>query len=226
MIECIQKLRFCVVGCGGTGALFAEMLVRTGALDITLVDGDSVEESNLNRVLGFLMKDTGRKKVDVLKSRFEEINPEASIKVENCHLRKLDPDVARGQEVRDSIHDSEVVIIAVDNNNDRIECEELCRSNNLKTLGIGVHVNADGTSGYEITWCPKTPLAKKEEEGYGVGSYASIVIEATAAAFTMLLHHLKVPNSTNYKYCYKSYTSDYLVKDDDNETTNKDNQHH
>lgn len=214
MIERIQKLRFCVVGCGGTGALFAEMLVRTGALDITLVDGDRVEESNLNRVLGFLVKDTGRKKVEVLKSRFEEINPVVSIKVEDCHLRKHDPEDTRGQKVRDSVHDSEIVIIAVDKNNDRIECEKLCRNNNLKTLGIGVYVDIDGMSGYEVAWCAKTPFEKKEEEGYGAGSYVSIVVEATAKAFAMLLYHLEVPNSTNYKYCCKSYKN-YIIESAD-----------
>ena len=53
VMDKLRTKRFSVVGCGGTGANFAEMLVRSGATQIDLIDGDVVNESNLNRVSSF-----------------------------------------------------------------------------------------------------------------------------------------------------------------------------
>ena len=75
VMERLRSLRFCIVGCGGTGANFAEMLVRTGATRLTLIDGSGVEESNLNRVFSFSYSDCGDPKVEALKRRLESIRP-------------------------------------------------------------------------------------------------------------------------------------------------------
>ena len=207
LISELQQHKFCVVGCGGTGALFAEMLVRTGAEKITLIDGDRVDESNLNRVISFVHEDVGIPKVDVLKSRLEGVNSSITVKAISCHFREHDPNDFNGQAARDAIWNSDVIAIAVDKNKDRIMCEKLCYSGDIhkKVIGIGVYVNDIGSAGYECSWRPRTPDSKKEEENYGIGSYASIVIEATAVAFSMLLHNLKNPGSSDFKYFFKSY---------------------
>lgn len=64
-----------VVGVGGVGAYAAEMLVRAGVGNITIVDGDSVSMSNINRQLLALHSTVGRRKTDVLKERLMDINP-------------------------------------------------------------------------------------------------------------------------------------------------------
>lgn len=89
MLE-FQQRRFCIVGCGGTGALFAEMLVRTGAQKITLIDGDEVNISNLNRVISFVREDADKHKVEVLKSRLECINPDIEVTSIDCCFREYD----------------------------------------------------------------------------------------------------------------------------------------
>lgn len=202
-----RQRKFCVVGCGGTGALFAEMLVRTGARKVTLIDGDIVEASNLNRVVGFVRGDIGKLKVEVLKSRLENINPDAHVTPINCHLRQLDLGDCEGQRSRDAVYSSGIAIIAVDKNWSRIECEKLCREGAVKYLGIGVYVDEIGSAGYECYWgsLRKTPTKKEEDKGYGRGSYAAIVIEATSVAFSMLLHHLRNPGSRDFGYFSKSY---------------------
>ena len=60
---------------------------------------------------------------------------------------------------------------------------------------------------YECTWKPKTPVEKKEAEGYGPenGSFASIVLEATAVGFHLMLHHLKNSGKTKYSHYEKKY---------------------
>ncbi len=202
----IQEYRYCIIGCGGTGALFAEMLVRTGANKIILIDGDKVEESNLNRVVGFVKDDIGKNKTDALMSKLRAINSEVEITAVSCCLREPDPSDHEGQKARDAFYNSDLVIIAVDDNKSRIICENLCyEDSNKRCISMGVHVNGEGEACYECAWKPKTPIEKEEEAGYGNGSYASIVIEATSVAFSMLLHNLKNPNSSDFTYYFQSY---------------------
>lgn len=75
VMDKLRTLRFCVVGCGGTGANFAEMLVRSGATHVTLIDGDTVDESNLNRVSSFAWYDVESPKVVALRARLDAIRP-------------------------------------------------------------------------------------------------------------------------------------------------------
>ena len=80
--EKLQKLRnshVLVLGLGGVGAYAAEMLVRAGVGELTIVDGDVVEETNLNRQLPALHSTLGRAKSTVLKERFLDINPDCII---------------------------------------------------------------------------------------------------------------------------------------------------
>ncbi len=217
LITALQENKFCIVGCGGTGALFAEMLVRTGAKNITLIDGDVVESSNLNRVIGFTKKDIDCKKVDVLASRFKEISPDVEITTISHHLRKYDKSDKDAQIARNAVCNSHISIIAVDKNCIRIECEKLVRESRGKDkkreyIGIGVVVNENGHFEFECAWNRNTPIDKKEEEGYGAGSFISIVVEATSVAFSMLLHNLKHPESDRFRYYYKEYKDFIPIK--------------
>ena len=78
----LQKAHVLVVGVGGVGAYAAEMIVRAGVGEITLLDADTVEESNLNRQLVALHSSLFRAKVDVLGERLLDINP--CLKLHTC----------------------------------------------------------------------------------------------------------------------------------------------
>lgn len=71
-----------VVGVGGVGAYAAEVVARSGVGAITLVDGDTVAPSNLNRQLPALVSTLGEPKVEVMRRRLLDINPEC--RVEAC----------------------------------------------------------------------------------------------------------------------------------------------
>ncbi len=211
LVEKMRKLRFCVVGCGGTGSTFAEMLVRTGAKDIHLIDGESVKRSNLNRVFSFIDEDVGKKKVEVLKKRLTAIVPDAEISTYGVHFRnkgEFESKNLKFKSVRDCVFDSNVVFIGIDNNRGRIACEELCaKSGKTKFLSCGVNIDIENRkSRYECSWSPRTPEIVKEEEGYGDGSYVSIVSEATSVAFSMLIHHLKNPEARDFIKTCKEYS--------------------
>ena len=75
----MQRARIILFGVGGVGSWCAESLVRSGICRLTLVDSDRVSPTNINRQLPATVRTVGRLKVDVLRERFMEINPDAEI---------------------------------------------------------------------------------------------------------------------------------------------------
>ncbi len=76
--EGLKKLNnshIAVFGVGGVGGYACEMLVRAGVGEITIVDFDTVSSSNINRQIIALNSTVGKLKVDVLKDRLLDINP-------------------------------------------------------------------------------------------------------------------------------------------------------
>ena len=71
----IREAHVLVVGLGGVGAYAAEMLCRAGVGELTLVDADIVQPTNLNRQLPALHSTLGQKKAEALAQRFKDINP-------------------------------------------------------------------------------------------------------------------------------------------------------
>jgi tRNA A37 threonylcarbamoyladenosine dehydratase len=86
-IEKLKNAHVLVVGLGGVGAYAAEMLCRAGIGKMTIVDGDMVEESNINRQLPATLSNVGKMKADILAQRFMDINPEIEIEVINEYIR-------------------------------------------------------------------------------------------------------------------------------------------
>ena len=81
-VERVQQLRqahVMVVGLGGVGAYAVEMLCRAGVGEFTLVDGDTVNDSNRNRQLVALTSTVGKLKTDVLAARLRDINPDVKL---------------------------------------------------------------------------------------------------------------------------------------------------
>ena len=68
-----------LVGVGGVGGMTAEALIRAGIENLTIVDYDVVDITNLNRQIIALHSTIGKPKVEVLKNRLLDINPKAKI---------------------------------------------------------------------------------------------------------------------------------------------------
>lgn len=77
--EALAHSRVLVVGIGGVGGYAAEMLVRSGVGQITLVDSDVVDVTNLNRQIIATLAALGQPKTLVMKQRMEAINPDANV---------------------------------------------------------------------------------------------------------------------------------------------------
>ena len=75
----VMAKRVIVVGVGGVGSWCVESLVRSGICDITLVDADKVCVTNINRQLLATTSTIDGVKVEVMKRRLHDINPDAQI---------------------------------------------------------------------------------------------------------------------------------------------------
>ena len=78
-LDRFAQTRVILFGVGGVGSWCAEGLVRSGITHLTLVDGDRVAASNVNRQAMATSRTLGEVKVEVMKYRLLEINPEAEI---------------------------------------------------------------------------------------------------------------------------------------------------
>lgn len=79
----LKKVNVLIVGLGGVGGYALETLVRSGIYNLTIVDGDIVELSNLNRQIISKRDVIGRPKSLVAQARTLEINPDVNLKVIN-----------------------------------------------------------------------------------------------------------------------------------------------
>ena len=73
--ERLRQAHVLIVGVGGVGAWAAEMICRAGVGEMTLVDADDVQPSNINRQLPALHSTIGQPKTGVVAARLQDINP-------------------------------------------------------------------------------------------------------------------------------------------------------
>ena len=78
-LEKLQKAKVLVVGLGGVGSFAAEFLARAGVGTMTIVDGDVVDITNINRQLPALHSTVGQPKITIVGDRLMDINPELQL---------------------------------------------------------------------------------------------------------------------------------------------------
>jgi len=78
-IERLRKSKVAVIGIGGVGSFAAEALARAGIGELVLVDDDVICLTNINRQIHALQSTVGLPKVEVMKKRILDINPDAIV---------------------------------------------------------------------------------------------------------------------------------------------------
>lgn len=86
-LELLRQKHVLVVGLGGVGAYAAEMIARAGVGRMTIVDGDTVSNSNINRQLPALHSQVGKPKTEVMAARLRDINPDIDLTVVSEFIR-------------------------------------------------------------------------------------------------------------------------------------------
>ena len=126
-----------VVGVGGVGSWAAEAIARTGVGRLILVDLDEVCVSNTNRQLVALTSTVGKSKVEVLRDRLTDINPNAVV--------ECVPDFV-GEENADAILGAakvDVVVDCIDNANDKVALLRACDAREQAIVVCGAAGGAD-----------------------------------------------------------------------------------
>lgn len=151
----IQNTNVLLIGVGGVGSFTLETLVRNGFKNITVIDYDIIEESNLNRQLITDSSNIGKAKVDEAIKRAKLINPDININGINT---KLDIN-----NINDFINGYDYIIDACDDLDVKFELIKLSLNNNFKlieSMGTAKKLNPSKLS---ITTLEKTeydPIAK------------------------------------------------------------------
>ncbi|WP_316201384.1 MULTISPECIES: ThiF family adenylyltransferase [unclassified Bradyrhizobium] len=134
--QTLGALRVGVVGCGGTGSAVAEQLVRLGVRHLTLIDADTLTESNVTRVYGSTPAAVGKPKTAVLQ----------------CHLRAIAPDleckavaamVTLEKTARELIP-CDIVFGCTDDNAGRLVLSRLSTFLATPVIDLGVLLGGDG----------------------------------------------------------------------------------
>lgn len=85
-IEKLKNANILLVGLGGVGSFAAEFLARAGIGKMTIIDGDTVDITNINRQLPALQSTIGKHKVEIVAERILDINPDIQLKKINEFL--------------------------------------------------------------------------------------------------------------------------------------------
>lgn len=155
-VEKLQNSKVAIFGIGGVGSFVAEGLARAGVGNFILVDNDDVDITNLNRQLHALHSTVGKYKVDLMKERILDINPNAKV---DTYKTFYMPDN------KDNILDNTVTYIvdAIDTITAKIELALDAEKLNIPIIAsMGTGNKLDPTK-FEITDISKTsvcPLAK------------------------------------------------------------------
>ena len=157
--EAMDKLknsRVAVFGIGGVGGYVCEALVRSGVGAFDLIDDDKVCLTNLNRQIIATRKTVGKYKVDVMKERMLEINPDVNVRIHKCFFLPENADEFPFDEY-------DYVVDAVDTVTAKIELVMKSQAMNvpiISSMGAGNKLDASAFKVDDIYKTQMCPLAK------------------------------------------------------------------
>ena len=155
-IEKLRNSRVIVFGVGGVGSYTVEALARSGVGHITMVDFDEISESNINRQLHSLRSTIGKSKIDVMKDRILDINPDCKVEL----VKRLvydDIDEVLGNNKYDFVVD------AIDVIGSKINLIEYCVKNNINiisSMGFGNKMHPEMVEIAKIKNTSVCPMAR------------------------------------------------------------------
>lgn len=91
-LNSLNESHVLVIGLGGVGSFATEFLVRSGIGTLTIIDGDTVDITNINRQLQALHSTVGMSKAQILAGRLRDINPSISLTTYTSFMEPVDMD--------------------------------------------------------------------------------------------------------------------------------------
>ena len=126
----LMNAKVAVVGIGGVGSWTAEALARSAVGNITLIDLDDIASTNINRQLHALESTLEKSKVEVMKARMLDINPD-------CHIDAIEDFLTTETLSTYLSTEFDVVIDAVDSVKAKAAMIAYCKRNKIKIITVG-----------------------------------------------------------------------------------------
>lgn len=196
-IKKIQRAKVAIFGIGGVGSFVVEGLVRAGIQKFILIDSDTISRSNLNRQIHATQNTIGQDKVEVMKKRILEINPEAQVEAKKIFFMP---------ETKERILDSSIqyIVDAVDTVTAKIEI--ICEANKLgipviSAMGTGNKLNPglfEITDIYKTSVCPLAKVMRKELKARGISKLKVIYSKEEPIRVTKLEEKKPIPGSISF----------------------------
>ncbi len=155
-VEKLAKAKVIIYGIGGVGSFTTEALARAGIGNLTLVDNDVISLTNINRQIHSNINTVGKSKIEVMKKRILEINPEAKVEIYNPKEIDLQEEL-----LINTTYD--YVVDAVDTVSTKIRIIETAKKQNIKVISAMGTGNKIEPTKFEVADISKTsvcPLAK------------------------------------------------------------------
>nr|WP_320025408.1 tRNA threonylcarbamoyladenosine dehydratase [uncultured Acetobacterium sp.] len=157
----LEQARVAIFGIGGVGSYTAEALARSGIGQFDLIDDDKVCLTNINRQLIATRKTVGQYKVEVMKQRILEINPNAQVNIHQCFFL---PENSHQFDFSSYAY----VVDAIDTISAKIELVVQTESSNAPIIScMGAGNKLDPTlftvaDIFKTTMCPVAKIMRKE----------------------------------------------------------------
>lgn len=155
-VSLLKNKRVAVFGVGGVGGYVVEALARTGVGSLDLIDNDTVSLTNINRQIIALHSTIGKDKVEVMRDRVLDINPNCKV---NIHKTFYLPETAGEFDFREY----DYIVDAIDTVAGKlmlIEEAKRCDTPIICSLGAGNHLDPLSFKVSDISKTSMCPLAK------------------------------------------------------------------
>lgn len=175
-VNILKQKTVALFGVGGVGGYVAEALARAGVGHIVLIDKDEVSDSNRNRQIIALTSTVGRPKVEVMRERILDINPEARVTAKQCFFL---PETA--DEFDFCGYD--YVVDAVDTVTAKLLIIEKCKAAGvpvISSMGTGNKLDATAfrvADIYKTSVCPLARVMRRELKKRGIESLRVVYSE-------------------------------------------------
>lgn len=168
-MERLRQARVAVFGVGGVGGYVAEALARSGIGHIDLIDHDRVSITNINRQIIATTSTVGKYKVDVMRDRILDINPECTVVVHPCfYLPKT--------KERFDFKNYDYVVDAVDTVTAKLSLvmeAKACQVPVISSMGAGNKLDPTAfvvDDIYRTSVCPLAKVMRRELKRRGIDS--------------------------------------------------------
>ena len=178
-IDKLSGCRVAVFGIGGVGGFVCEALVRSGVGAFDLIDSDKVSLSNINRQIIALTSTIGQYKVDVMRERMLDINPDVKVRTYKTFVLPENADDFPFEEY-------DYIVDAVDTVTAKVTLVMKANEHNIPIIScMGAGNKLDGTQFkvsdiYKTKYCPLAKVMRNEMKKRGIKKLKVVYSEETA----------------------------------------------